>query len=181
MGFETYTYEITIILVIHKIFLVGLPSPRKHFIYFILRNQALHQLALSVSSRLSGDSYLAEMKHSHCIPRHLGTARHRYYAAKPRDHPRAAPSCVRQRQGPCCDKKDKPPLRRDGALIVQRGLPDSCLDQSLIDSSGVQSNSCACWSISASAVVGWRLSQGLLVNINIQLSVITPESQRAVS
>lgn len=63
--------------------------PRKHLIYLILRNQALHQLALSVPSRLSGESYLAEMRHSRCIPLLLGTARHRYYAAKPRDHPGA--------------------------------------------------------------------------------------------
>lgn len=42
-------------------------------------------------------------------------------------------------------------------------------------------SSCACWSIMVSAVVSWQTSRGLLVNINIQLSVITLESQRAVS
>lgn len=42
-------------------------------------------------------------------------------------------------------------------------------------------SSCAGWSIMVSAVVSWQTSRGLLVSINIQLSVITLESQRAVS
>lgn len=37
----------------------------------------------------------AEMRHSHCTRRLLGTARRCYYTAKPPDHPQAwGPSCV---------------------------------------------------------------------------------------
>lgn len=94
--------RIAIILAVHAIFFplggsevfsflrtanVSCSSPRVGELYA--------RLTLSVQSRLSDDCYLAEMRHSHCTPHLLGTARCCYYTAKPLDHPQAwGPSCV---------------------------------------------------------------------------------------
>lgn len=94
--------RIVIILAVHAIFSpsggsevssllrtenVSCSSPRVGELYA--------RFTLSVRSRLSSDCYLAEMRHSHCTRRLLGTARRCYYTAKPPDHPQAwGLSCV---------------------------------------------------------------------------------------
>lgn len=109
--------RIVIILAAHAIFFFPRKG-RRSLLFSARRTFHVPQLAsasftpdspLSVRSRLSGDGYLAEMRHSHCTRRLLGRARRCYYTAKPPDHPQAwGPSCVQGRsRGPCCDKKVK--------------------------------------------------------------------------